>query len=460
MTAVPTAREIALNCLISCEKQGAWSDSYLKSAEKKANLSARDAALCSRLTYGVLQQKMLLDWHIDRFSTTKVEKMDPIVRNSLRLGLYQLLFLDRVPNHAAVNEAVSLVKGRSRNPGAAGLVNAVLRAVERAKVQGLPQPEALSVRYSHPEWIVKEFSHTLSTHEVEALLAADNAQPPTVVQVNTLKTTAEELRRELSSAGVSATPHPWLENCLELRDTGALETLTAFREGLFYVQDAAAKLAVLAAGARPGMEVLDACAAPGGKTFAAALQMECKGNILSCDIHPNKVKLIREGAARLGLTNVTAEVRDAKTFDPALEGRFDLVMADVPCSGLGIIRKKPDIRYKDPKPLEGLPQVQSAILENVSRYVKPGGTLLYATCTLLERENGGVVARFLEAHRDFHPASFLLPGREEDCSQITLWPHRDGTDGFFFAKLERDLSEETRRSLAEKYGLEPPEVSA
>lgn len=449
-----TARELALRCLMACEKEGAWADGYLKRSLPKAGLDARDAALCARMTYGVLQNKLLLDYHIDRLSTTKTDKMAPFVAYVLRLGLYQLLFLDRVPSHAAVSQSVELVKGR--NSRAAGLVNAVLRAFVRESDH--PIPADLSTRYSHPAWLVKEFSRTLPPEEVEALLAANNAPAPTVAQVNTLKTTPEALAAELTAAGVSAVPHPWLPDCLELAETGNLEGLTAFREGKFYIQDGAAKLAVLAANPQPGMKVLDACAAPGGKSFAAAIHMGCKGEILSCDIHRNKVKLIEEGAARLGLPNITAQVRDAKAYDAALAGAFDLVIADVPCSGLGIIRKKPDIRYKDPEPLAGLPEVQLAILRNVSRYVKPGGTLLYATCTVLERENEAVVCRFLEENADFQLSSFLLPGREADCSWVTLWPHRDGTDGFFFAKLQRKLDTGTVQCLSDKYGLTPPEV--
>lgn len=244
---------------------------------------------------------------------------------------------------------------------------------------------------------------------------------------------------ELTRAGGTVTLHPWLPNCLELEGTGSLEDLSAFREGRFYVQDAAARLAVLCAGAEPGMKVLDACAAPGGKSFAAALQMDCKGDILSCDIHPRKVELIREGAARLGLSNIRAEVRDGKVFDPAMEGRFDLVMADVPCSGLGIIRKKPDIRFKDPEALKGLPAVQREILSNVARYVRPGGVLLYATCTILSRENEEVAVWLTEKEKDFTLETFVLPGPigRVETGMLTLWPHRHGTDGFFMAKLRR-----------------------
>ncbi len=433
-----TARAVALECLVSGEKQGAWSDGYLKKAIRQTGLSGRDAGLCTQIVYGSLQNKLLLDWYIDRYSSVPTEKMESAVRNTLRLGLYQLLFLDRVPVHAAVNESVTLVKTKSRNPRAAGLVNAVLRTIDKERGFGLPEPEELSIRFSHPAWLVKEFSNTLPANELEALLAADNAPAPIVAQVNTLKTSPAALTAELTAAGVAVSPHPWLPDCLELAETGSLEELAAFRDGKFYIQDAAAKLAILAAAPKPGMCVLDACAAPGGKSFAAAIAMEGTGEICANDIHPHKKKLIEAGAARLGATNIKTGIMDAKRFDPAMENAFDLVIADVPCSGLGIIRKKPDIRYKDPEPIKGLPQVQSAILETVSRYVRPGGTLLYSTCTLLRRENEDVVAGFLTGHRDYALEKFVLPGPIGAAEgMLTLWPHRHGTDGFFITKLRK-----------------------
>jgi len=432
------ARETALKCLLAWEKRGAWPDGFLNGAMRAAGLDRRDAALCERLSYGVLQNRMLLDWHLDRVSSVKTRRMEPGVSNALRLGLYQLLFLDRVPAHAAVDQSVALARRYSRNPRAAGLVNGVLRTLERERAGGLPEPEALSVRYSHPAWLVEEFSRALSAGEVEALLRANNDQPPTTVQVNTQRTTCRSLAQELAREGVSAAVHPWLPDCLELSDTGALERLQAFQAGKFYVQDAAARLAVLAAGVEPGMAVLDACAAPGGKSFAAALQLDGRGSVLACELHPGRRDRIREGAARLGFSCIRARVMDAKVFAPALEGRFDLVIADVPCSGLGVIRKKPDIRYREAGALEGLPKVQGAILDNVSRYVKPGGKLLYATCTVLRRENEEVAAAFARRHRQFAPQPFRVPGPVDGASGMaTLWPHRQGTDGFFFAVFRR-----------------------
>ena len=433
-----SARQVALDCLLACERQGAWSDGYLRKAIRSAGLDGREAGLATQLAFGVQQNLILLDWYLEQWSSTPVDKLEPAVRGCLRLGLYQLLFLDRVPAHAAVSESVSLARSCSRNPKAGGFVNAVLRTAERAKESGLPQPEELSVRTSHPKWLVEEFRKELPVEELEPLLRADNGRPAACAQVNACRCTAEELLEVLKGEGMEVELHPWLPDCLLLRRTGDLEGSPAFQQGLFYIQDAAARLAVTAAGPEPGMAVLDACAAPGGKSFAAAIAMGDTGTVRSYDIHPKKSALITAGAERLGLTSIRAGAMDAKKFEPSMERAFDLVIADVPCSGLGIIRKKPDIRYKDPEPLKGLPKVQGEILANVSRYVRPGGALLYATCTLLTRENGAVVEAFLAQNTDFTLEPFTLPGPVgETAGMATLWPHRHGTDGFFMAKLRR-----------------------
>ncbi len=434
-----SAREVALLALCACQRQGAWSDGFLKKALGRSGLDSRDAALATRLCFGVLQNRMLLDFHLSGLCTVRLEKLELAVLTSLRLGAYQILFLDRVPHRAAVNESVELARRHARNPRAAGLVNGVLRSLIRA-LPDLKQPEDLAVRYSHPEWLVKEFVDRLGPDGARALLEADNGQPPTCVQVNTLIRDVAAVRAALEEEGVAVEPHPWLPNCLTLTQTGSLERLESFRAGLFYVQDAAARLAILAAGAQPGMAVLDACAAPGGKSFSAAVDMGDRGSILSCDIHPHKQQLIQAGAQRLGIGSIRTAMLDAKTRQDDLTGRFDLVIADVPCSGLGIIRKKPDIRYKPPQPLENLPAVQSAILRNVAGYVRPGGALLYATCTLLRRENEEIVHSFLEQEKDFTLEPFQLPGPVDGSEgMVTLWPHIHGTDGFFFARLRRRI---------------------
>ena len=430
-----TAREAAFRTLVACEKQDAWADGFLKRTLNEGKLDGREAALATRLTFGVMQNRMLLDWYVDRFAKGK---LDLTVRTALRLGAYQMFFLTRVPVSAAVNESVKLTRKFSRNPGASGLVNAVLRNLERNR-QEITPPEDLSIRYSHPRWLVDAFLQRLGEEGTQALLECHNGEVPTMAQVNTCRATAEEVREALTAAGVEAQPHPWLKDCLTLQGTGSLEQLETFQRGDFYIQDAAARLAVQAADPKPGMRVLDVCAAPGGKSFAAAIAMGDQGEIVSCDIHSHKQTLIEHGARRLGLNSIRAVTQNGKERVPEWEGAFDLVIADVPCSGLGIIRKKPDIRYKDPKPLEGLPAIQKAILDNAGAYVKPGGALLYSTCTLLERENEAVVSDFVEKHKNFTLEKLELPepvGRAEE-GYVTLWPHLHGTDGFFIAKLRR-----------------------
>lgn len=439
------AREAAMLALNACQRQGGWSDGALKKQLSAAELSGRDAALATQLCFGVLQNQMLLDFYLSKFSNIPLKRMEGKVVQTLRLGAYQMLFLTRIPHSAAVNSAVALVKAHCKNPRAAGMVNGILRSMERS-LQNMPvipqgDPVAyLSTLYSHPEWLVKEFILSLGEEETAQLLAADNSQPPTAVMVNTTRTTAETLKAMLEADHVEAEPHPWLENCLLLSRTGDLERLEAFQQGLFYVQDPASRLSVMAAGAKPGMRVLDCCAAPGGKSFAAAIAMENQGEIVSCDLHPHKKKLIQAGADRLGLTIITPKTADGKVFRPEWESAFDLVLVDATCSGLGVIRKKPDIRYKDPAPLADLPAVQLDILRNAARYVRPGGTLMYSTCTLLYRENGEVVETFLAENKAYKAEAFTLPGPvgPVQSGSVTLWSHRHGTDGFFISKMRRE----------------------
>jgi len=421
------ARETALICLNLCQHQGGWPDAVLKKQITAAGLDPREGALAARLCFGVQQNRTLLDFYLGQFSHMPLKRMESKVVQILRLGAYQLLFLDKIPPSAAVNSAVSLARAYSKNPRAAGMVNGILRTLARSRdsLPAIPREdktEYLSIRYSHPRWLVEEFLKLLDFSETERLLKEHNGQPPATAMVNTQKTTQEALLGELPEAQ----PHPWMEDCVILGRTGRLEELPAFREGRFYIQDPAARLAVQAAQLRPGMRVLDLCAAPGVKSFAAALDLEDRGEIISCDIHPHKKALIEAGAKRLGLTCIQAETQDSRVFRPEWAEGFDVVIADVPCSGLGVIRKKPDIRDKDPLPLEGLPAIQLALLENAARYLKCQGVLLYSTCTVLRRENEGVIEAFSEKNKNFSMEKMQ-----------TLWPHRDGTDGFFFCRLRK-----------------------
>lgn len=440
MTAPGNARDTALEVLLKMERDGAWSDEGLRRAVSRAGLDSRDAAFCTRLTYGVVQNRTLLDFYLDHWCSQRVSHLEPVVACLLRMGAYQLLFMDKVPPRAALYETVELAK--RYKPRASGMVNAVLRKCLSSK-DALPQltgkdtETRLSVQYSHPHWLVRRFLELLGEEETEALLRLHNRPVPTVIQTNPLKTTPEALRRELEAAGAVLTPHPGLEGCFYLTGTGDLEHLPAFAEGRCTVQDGAARLAVLAAAPHPGDRILDVCAAPGGKSFAAAMAMANTGDILSCDIHPHKLRRIESGAARLGITCLRTALADGRESHAAWQEQADLVLTDVPCSGLGIIRKKPDIRWKDPAALAQLPPLQSAILDNASGYVRPGGTLLYSTCTLLPEENGHVTDGFLAAHPEFIKEPFTLPIVGDCPGDVTLWPHRTGTDGFYICRLRR-----------------------
>jgi len=348
--------------------------------------------------------------------------------------------MDKIPESAAVNESVTLTKKYcSKQRNAANLVNAVLRNAVRTK-GALVEPTTLEDRYSHPANLIALLRSYVGEERLEPMLIANNAAPDTVVQVNTLKTTAEALTKLLEAERVTVRPHGWLENCLVLSNTGNLEQLTSFREGLFYVQDPAARLSVLCAQLpKEDIRVLDCCAAPGGKSFAATIDMDGKGSIISCDVHAHKTELIRAGAARLGLTNVEARQQDAT--EPVAEwvDAMDAVIADVPCSGYGIIRKKPDIRLKDPDTMKDLPALQLQILQNQANYVKKGGVLLYSTCTLVRRENEGVVEKFLKSNPEFvtEPLTLPEPFPKNESGWLALVPGEYDTDGFFICRLRR-----------------------
>ena len=431
------ARTTALSALIATRRQGAWSDGVLKQYIARDGLSRRDAALASQLCSGVLQNRALLEFYIAQALTGKFKDLQPVVADILLLGAYQVLLLERVPDSAAVNEAVEQCK-RYGNRRAAGLVNGVLRTLSRQKGT-LRQPEDLETKYSHPAELVALLRENLPEGTLEAFLAADNAPAPMTLQYNPLKTQPQAVWDELTAAGVQLTPHPWLPGCMLASHAGDLTQLPAFCGGRVYVQDAAAALAARCAGAQPDMRVLDVCAAPGGKSFAMAMRMENRGMLTSCDIHPHKIALIEKGAARLGIENLHARVQDAATRCEEFVGQMDVVVADVPCSGLGVIRKKPDIRYKALAPIERLPQVQRAILDNVSTYVKPGGVLLYSTCTVLRRENEAVVQAFLQAHPEFSAEAPALPDglRVTDPRFVTLLPGQHDCDGFFICKMRK-----------------------
>lgn len=437
------ARETALEALIACRKRAAWSNGVLKDYIERDKLDRRDAALATRLCYGVLQNRGMLDFFLAQLLTGRVKDLHPVVRDILHLGLYQIYELDKIPASAAVNESVTLTKRYCKwQRSAPGLVNAVLRSAIRTKGT-LKTPSTLEERYSHPQALIDLLESYVGIQRLEPLLAANNDTPLMVVQVNTLRTTTEVLIQELERENVTALPHSWMPDCLVLSNTGSIEKLRAYKDGLFYVQDAAARLCVMCADIPEGdhVRVLDCCAAPGGKTFAAAIVMDGKGKIRAADIHRHKTTLIQNGAKRLGLTNVLVREQDATENHPGWFEKMDVVLADVPCSGYGIIRKKPDIRYKDPAEMERLPELQLRILRKQAEYVKPGGTLLYSTCTLVRAENEGVIEAFLRARPDFTLEPLKLPHNfpKNTTGMLTLVPGEYDTDGFFICRLRRNV---------------------
>ena len=418
-------RAVALSVLNKCASAEQYSNLALDTAIERNDLSSADRGLLTVLVYGVLEKQITLDHWIGALSSRRVDEIELSTRNLLRMGLYQLAFLDRVPDHAAVNETVSLAPKKTK-----GFVNAILRAFLRTD-KSIPLPSRengvkyLSVKYSFSEEICACFLERFGEERTESLLDAFGKNPPVTLRVNTLLTDRETLMKQIGNEGgrVSATP----ESPVGIHLEGIPVTAAyGFDRGLFFVQDEASQLCVEALDAREGMQVLDACACPGSKSFGAAIDMKNAGRVISCDLHANKLSLVRSGAARLGIDIVETVARDARAFCEEWENSFDRVLCDVPCSGFGVFAKKPELRYKDVEKCKGLPKIQREILNTACRYVKEGGLLVYSTCTLLPEENQDNVKAFLALHPEF------------SCLRMrTLTPDVDGTDGFFFAVLQR-----------------------
>ena len=420
-------RKIAYDVLVRCASAEQYSNIALDTAIKRSDLTPPDRGLLTALVYGVIERQITLDAIIDGLCERGNADISPDVRTLLRLGLYQLAYLDRVPDHAAVNETVNMAGKRSR-----GFVNAILRAFIRSGKE-IPVPgkeedpiRYLSVKYSFCEGLCERFVAAFGLSRTEELFAAFGEHPDLTLRTNTLRTTREELIAKLDGQGIRTLPTKESGTGIRVCDKSPVTELYGFSEGFFFVQDEASQLCVKALDAQAGMRVMDACACPGSKSFGAAIDMQNKGEVISCDLHKNKLSLVESGAARLGISILQTAERDARNTNEAWLGTFDRVLCDVPCSGFGVFAKKPELRYKDPASSAALPDIQLAILKSASQYVKIGGKLVYSTCTLIPEENEENVARFLDEN-----SSFVLK------EQRTLYPDIDGTDGFFYAVLER-----------------------
>ncbi len=432
-----TPREAAFAGVCRMLKDKSYSNLLLDSLLRQLP-DKRGRAFAASLFYGVLEREITLRYYIRYLSGRPASRLDPEVAAALEIGLYQLRWMDAVPGAAAVSESVELVK-HSYKKSAAGFVNGVLRRFIREEKR-VPLPEdplaRASVEYAMPEWILSLWQRDYGAETALKLAESCLGRPPLQLRVNTLRARADTLSAELKTEGLYAFPHPLVPDALTAK-AGSVSGVPAVMEGRCYVQDAASQLAAWAVEPAPGETVFDLCAAPGGKSFTMAQLMEDRGKIFAFDLHEPRVRLIREGAKRLGITCIQAAAADARAYDPSL-GLADRVLCDVPCSGLGVIRRKPEIRRKTPEEIAGLPEIQGRILDNAARYVRPGGVLVYSTCSLNQDENGRMAERFLKNHPDFAPDP-LPPVFEKLApaghNTVTLMPVEGDFDGFYIARF-------------------------
>ncbi len=435
-------RVAVVQALADLHRRQSYSNIALDQLLQTAELSAADRALASRLFYGVIERQLTLDYVLSKASSVPLRRLHPLVHETLRVALYQLLYMDKVPESAAVNEAVSGVR-RLKQGQASGFVNGVLRGIVRRRAtlfDDLPEGDAgLSVRYSCPVELIAFWRNAYGDAVAERLVASVNETPELFARVNTLKTTDAAFAKRLDDLGAKYQICEELPHCFRLNCGYLLNNLESNEKSWYYYQDKASQWACLALEAQPGERIADVCAAPGGKSFTVAQMMRNTGRLLACDLYPAKCETIDRRAEELGITVLQTAVRDASMPCPEqLRGAFDRVICDVPCSGLGVIRRKPEIRYKDLREFEKLPELQYRILESSAAMVRPGGVLQYSTCTLNPAENEEVAARFLREHPDFSPRILPLTScfsalGASPSHTLTLFPSVHGTDGFFIA---------------------------
>lgn len=435
-------RQAAFVSLQKYENGGKYLNIEADTAIRRNALEGADRALYTNIVYGTVERRITLEYLLAQLCDRPLAKIDRNVAIILRMSLYQLRYLDRVPAYAVLQEAGELTR-RFAAQSAVGFVNAVLREYERRGAEiAMPSPQAdferyLSVTYSYPAWFCALLVRCYGKRRAEAILKAFEKNPPLTLFPNLLKTDRAGLLRALRAEGIACEETRYSPYGVRLSRHVPIDAITPLAQGLCFVQDEASQLAALALGAAPAQTILDSCACPGGKSFALALLCGDKAKIISCDLHENKLSLVRRGAEKLGIASVEAQARDSGTFYPPFENAFDRVLCDVPCSGLGVLSKKPDIREKKEEEIERLPAVQRRILENCARYVRPGGELVYSTCTVHPAENEEQIKAFLREHPEFSLQPFML-GQETVQGMQTLLPDRyAGMDGFFIAKLRK-----------------------
>ena len=436
-------RALALFILNEVYLQGAYANLALLQGLRGAKLSAPDRRLVTALVYGTVRTTGTLDWYLQKAVRRPLRKLQPQLKSLLRLGAYQILYMDRIPDSAAVNESAELCR-RWINEAGVSLVNGSLRQLSRMKDQWhFPAGEEhllerIALEEFHPEWLVRRWKYRFGLSEAIAMCRYDNTVPPLSLRVNTLKISRPELQEKLRAAGISAEPSRWSPDGLLCRELPSLEDL--FREfgPYIYIQAESSMLDAAALDPRPGETVLDLCSAPGGKATHLAQKMEDRGRLVAMDIYEHKLSLVQENARRLGITCLETRQADGTVFLPEWENRADRVLVDAPCSGLGVLNRRVEARWtKVEKELSQFPRLQQKILANAARYVRPGGSLLYSTCTMEQDENTRVRAAFLRDHPDFRPAAFRHPLTGEMVEELQLLPWRDGIDGFYLCLFTR-----------------------
>ncbi|MFU2416952.1 16S rRNA (cytosine(967)-C(5))-methyltransferase RsmB [Peptacetobacter sp. AB800] len=437
------AREAAFKILCDIEIEKNYSNMAINKIFKNEKINDKDKGLATELVYGVIENRKYLDFIINKLSKIKVKKMSSFVKIILRMGTYQILFLDSIEDYAAVNETVKLASkydGKSK-----GFVNAILRNEIRQKRTikyiDIEDPiRRLAVKYSYQQWIVEDWVKSFGIEFAEELLEALNERPDLYVRTNTLKTDRDSLLKEFEKEGIKAHKALLPEEAIMVENFKGIENSRLYKEGLFTVQDISSMLVAKVVAPKEGDMVLDVCSAPGGKSTHMAELMKNTGKIVSRDVFEHKIKVIKAAAKRLGIKNIEAEEFDAANLDENSIEKFDCVLTDVPCSGLGIIRRKPEIKYKAKEELVDLPKIQSKILENASKYVKINGTLVYSTCTVQDCENIEVVEKFLKENPNYElvPIEGInVDPDEQEKGYIKIYPNVHGMDGFFIAKMKR-----------------------
>ena len=438
-----TVREVALRALYRFETEDADVRETLNALLRQSSLDTRDRALATELVYGIVRRLGRIDWVLQQF-VRRFDELTPWIRNILRLGGYQILILDQVPDAAATFESVELAK-RFGHPGTVRLTNGVLRNLIRNREDiSFPNKEKepvahLSAVYSYPSWIVQRWIDRYGVAEAEALCKAGNRPPPVMVRVNRLRTDPETVTETLEESGVLITPGRYLDVFLVLRHTGNIRSLKGFREGWFQVQDESAGLAVRTLDPQPGETIVDLCCAPGGKTAYMAELMRNRGRIIGVDQTPGRLKKMQEHRRRLGLSSMLPVVMDGKTC--TLRHQVDRVLVDAPCSGLGTIARRTELRWRRmPEDIPALQETQSALLAQGARLVKPGGVIVYSTCTIEPEENEDIVAAFCERNTEFSietPSDTAVSGLLDDRGMVQTLPSTHGVDGSFAVKLRK-----------------------